>query len=264
MIFLHTTTVKQLHLTENTMSRLILSFVVLLAVAACSGPKDTPVPKDIAAMEAVKPALEKLTPEERELFAGYVMRNTLGAKLGGLFGGKEGPGIPDGMTVGKAIEDQRKFKADRALEEANQAAVKEKLRGESEAAMNIMRKAVTVTLVSKTVNEERGMSGMLLDENFQVTFGYKNNSPKDIAGVKGYVSVKDLFGDEISGFAISNDKTIKSGESITWTGSRSVKYAMGSNKDRKLAELTDDKYKITWEPKVVVFSDGTKLVAVEQ
>ena len=61
------------------MSRLILSFVVLLAVTACSRPKDTPVPKDIAAMEAVKPALEKLTPEERELFAGYVMRNTLGA-----------------------------------------------------------------------------------------------------------------------------------------------------------------------------------------
>ena len=87
------------------MLRLILSFFVALAVAACSGPKDTPVPKDLTAMEAVKPALEKLTTEERELFAGYVMRNTFGAKLGAMFGGKEGPGIPDGMTVGKAIED---------------------------------------------------------------------------------------------------------------------------------------------------------------
>jgi len=246
------------------MSRLILSLIVLLAVSACSGPKDTPVPKDLAAMDAVKPSLEKLTPEERELFAGYVMRNTLGAKLGGLFGGKEGPGIPDGMTVGKAIEDQRKFKADRAVEEAKQAALKEKLSAEREAAMKTMRDAVTVTLVSKAVKEERGMSGMLMDENLQVTFGYRNNSPKEIAGVKGYVSVKDLFGDEISGFAISNDKTIKAGESITWSGSRSVKYAMGSNKDRKLAELTDDKYKVIWEPKVVVFADGTKLEAPEK
>lgn len=246
------------------MSRLILSFFIILVVAACSAPKDTPVPKDLAAMDAVKPALEKLTSEERELFAGYVMRNTFGAKLGAMFGGKEGPGIPDGMTVGKAIEDQRKFKADRALEEAKEAALKEKLRAEREVAMKTMREAVTVTLVSKAVKEERGISGMLMDENLQVTFGYKNNSTKDVAGVKGYVSVKDLFGDEISGFAISNDKTIKAGESITWSGSRSVKYAMGSNKDRKLAELTDDKFKAIWEPKVVVFTDGTKLVAPEQ
>lgn len=105
---------------------------------------------------------------------------------------------------------------------------------------------------------------MLMDENLQVTFGYKNNSAKDIAGVKGYVSVKDLFGDELSGFAISNDTTIKAGETATWTGSRSVKYSMGSNKDRKLAELTDDKYKVIWEPKVVVFADGTKLTAPDQ
>ena len=246
------------------MLRLILSLLTLLAITACSGPKDTPVPKDLAAMESVKPALEKLTPEERELFAGYVMRSTLGAKLSGLFGGKEGPGIPDGMTIGKAIEEQRKFKADRVVEEAKEAALKEKLRAERETAMKTMRDVVTVTLVSKALKEERGMSGMLMDENLQVTFGYKNNSAKDIAGVKGYVSVKDLFGDELSGFAISNDTTIKAGETATWTGSRSVKYSMGSNKDRKLAELTDDKYKVIWEPKVVVFADGTKLTAPDQ
>jgi len=246
------------------MLRLILSLLTLLAITACSGPKDTPVPKDLAAMESVKPALEKLTPEERELFAGYVMRSTLGAKLSGLFGGKEGPGIPDGMTIGKAIEEQRKFKADRVVEEAKEAALKEKLRAERETAMKTMRDVVTVTLVSKALKEERGMSGMLMDENLQVTFGYKNNSAKDIAGVKGYVSVKDLFGDELSGFAISNDTTIKAGETATWTGSRSVKYSMGSNKDRKLAELTDDKYKVIWEPKVVVFADGTKLKAPDQ
>lgn len=246
------------------MLRLVLSFLALLALTACSGPKDTPVPKELAAMESVKPALEKLTPEERELFAGYVMRHTLGAKLGGLFRGKEGPGIPDGMTIGKAIDDQRKFKADRAIEEAKEAALKEKLRADQEAAMKAMRDVVTLTLVSKALKEERGMSGMLMDENLQVTFGYKNNSTKDIAGVKGYVSVNDLFGDEISGFAISNDKTIKAGETVTWTGSRSIKYSMGNNKDRKLAELTDDKYKIVWEPKVVVFTDGTKLVAPDK
>ena len=48
------------------MKRLTLSLLTLLVFAACSGPKDTPVPKDLSAMESVKPALEKLTPEERQ------------------------------------------------------------------------------------------------------------------------------------------------------------------------------------------------------
>ena len=241
----------------------LLVLVPLMALAACSGPRDTPLPRDLEKMESIKPAMEKLTPEERELAAGYIMRHTVGAKLGGLFGGKEGPGIPEGMTLGKAIEEQRKFKADAALEEAKQQALKAKLHAEREAAMKPMLEAVTVTLVSKRIAVERGYSGMVMDENLEVTFGYKNNTAKDISGVKGRVSVKDLFGDEISAFQISNDSTIKAGQTATWTGSRSVRFSMGDNKDRKLAELSDDKYKVVWEPQDIVFADGTKLVLPE-
>lgn len=80
---------------------------------------------------------------------------------------------------------------------------------------------------------------------------------------EGKVSVKDLFGDELSTLQISNDSTIKAGETATWTGSRSVRFSMGDNKDRKLAELSEDKYKIVWEPQAIVFSDGTKLIGPE-
>lgn len=232
---------------------------LLLVLVACSGPKDTPLPHDLEKLDSLKPALEKLTPEERELAAGYIMRVGLGAKMTGIFGGKEGPGIPDGMTIGKAIEEQRKFKADAALEEAKQQALQAKLQAEREAAMKPLREAVTVTLVSKKIVPEYSY-GTLMDENLEVVFGYQNNTDKDIAGVKGYISVRDLFGDELSGFLVSNDDTIKAHQSAAWTGSRSVKYALGDNKDRKLATLDPDKYKVVWEPRVVVFTDGTKLV----
>jgi hypothetical protein len=230
---------------------------------ACGGAKDTPIPREWDKMDAVKPAMEKLSTEERELFAAYVVRHTIGAKMGALFGGKEAPGIPEGMTIGKAIDEQRKFKAEAVLEEAKQHALKAKLQTERDAVLKSMRDAVTVTLVSKRIVDER-MSGMLLNEHLNVTFGYKNNTEKDIAGVKGHVSIKDLFGDEISGFMISNDSTIDAGQTKTWSGSRSVKYSLGHNKDRKLAELGDDKYKVVWEPEVVVFKDGTKLTLPEQ
>lgn len=241
----------------------VLAVAALMALAACSGPKDTPLPRDLEKIESIKPAMEKLTPEERELAAGFIMRHTIGAKIAGLFGGKEGPGIPEGMTLGKAIEEQRKFKADAALEEAKQQALKAKLQTEREAAMKPMLDAVTVTLVSKKIATERGYSGIVMDENLEVTFGYKNNTAKDISGVKGRISVKDLFGDELSAFQISNDSTIQAGQTATWTGSRSVRFSMGNNKDRKLAELSDDKYKVMWEPQAIVFADGTKLVLPE-
>lgn len=237
---------------------LVLAGFVLIA---CGNPKDTAIPRDVTKLETIKPALDKLTQEERELVTAYIVRQELAAKLGGLFGGKAGPGISEGMTIGKALEEQRKFVADAKAEEARQQALKEKLAAEREAALKPMREAVTVTLVSKRVSEDRGMSGMVLDEKLEVTFGYSNNSSKDIAGVKGRVTVKDMFGDEISAFQISNDNTIKAGASSTWTGSRSLRFYMGGNKDRKLAELPDDKYKVDWDPQVIVFSDGTRLAS---
>lgn len=241
---------------------ILLSSIVL---TACSGPKDTLLPRELDKMDTIKPAMEKLTAEERELAAGYIMRHTITAELGGLFGGKEGPGIPEGMTIGEAIEEQRKFKADAAIEEAKQQALKAKLQAEREEAQKQMREAVTVTLISKELAAEHGYSGMVTDENLRVVFGYKNNTDKEVAGVKGYVFIKNLFGEKISGFLISNDTTIPAGQSTTWTVSRSVMFSLlGGNNDRKLAELSEDKYKVVWEPEMIVFKDGTKLTGPKE
>lgn len=234
-------------------------FVACLFLAACNSAKNTPIPQNVENMDALKPAMEDLSPEERDLVAAYILRHTVGAQMRGLMGGGDSSGIPSGMTIGKAIEEQRKFLADQKAEEAKQAALKAALQAKRDAALKVMRDAVTVTLVSKSIQTERGFSGIVMDENLVVVFGYKNNTPKDIAGVKGYISVQDLFGDELSGFAISNDTTIPAGKSTTWTGSRSVRFAMGNNQDRKLADLGDSKFKVVWNPEVIIFSDGTRL-----
>lgn len=236
------------------MRKTIIVAALVLVLSGCNGAKNTEIPTDLQSMDSIKPEMEKLEPEERELVAGYIMRHTIGAAFG-----EKTDGIPKGTTIGAAIDEQRKFIADRKLEEAKQAALKAELEARREAAARQMRDAVTVTLVSKKIEVERGYSGIVMDEHFAASFGYQNNTDKTVAGVKGYLSIKDLFGDEISGFAISNDQTIEPGKSITWKGSRSVKYAIGDNNDRKLAGLDDTKYKVVWEPKMIVFTDGTKL-----
>jgi hypothetical protein len=211
-------------------------------------------------MESIKPQLEKLPQEERDLFAGYAMRHTIGAAMGGLFGMKADP-IPDGMTIGKAIEEQRAFVAQEKQKEAEEKALKEKVQAEQEKAMDEMRKAATVTLVSKNIETETGYSGMVMDEKIVVKIALQNTASKEIAGIKGTLDVIDIFGEEVCGFNFSYDKTLKVGERGTWSGSRSVRFGMNSANDKKCASLPDDKYKLSWKPKMIVFSDGTKLSA---
>ena len=238
----------------------LLGFVLVLG--ACSDPKGTILPTQIDKMETIKPAMEKLSGDERQLLAAYVTRHTLGTAMGGLFGIRADP-IPEGMTIGKAIDEQREFIAKANADEAQQTALKEKMNAERERAMDAMRKVVTVTLLSKKIEVERGYSGIVMDEKLVVSFGYKNNSDKDIAGVKGTVDVRDLFGDELAGFNISNDSTIKAGATSTWTGSRSVQFGMNATNDRKFAALGDDKFQVVWSPKIVVFTDGSRLTSPE-
>lgn len=87
----------------------ILCLVFLLA--ACSGdPHDTRVPADISKWSnVVKPSLQKLTPEERALFSQYVIRHTAGA-ADGYIGSKADP-VPEDLTIGQAIADQRSYMA---------------------------------------------------------------------------------------------------------------------------------------------------------
>lgn len=236
--------------------------LALLLISGCSDPKNTTIPSDLSKIDTLKPVMEKMTEEERTLVTAYILRHTMGSAMATAFGGKADP-IPEGMTIGKAIEEQRQFKEKQKAQEMAEQQLKEKLKAEREKAIGEMRNTVTVTLTEKKLATEYGYSGIAMDEKLNIKIGYKNNTDKEIAGVKGRLTIHDLFGDEISAFQVSNDDAIPAHWTITWSGSRSVKYALGNNKDRKFAELADDKFKQVWEPQSIVFKDGSKLSVPE-
>lgn len=238
------------------MRKLVSLLAIVALLVGCSDPRSTPLPSDLSKLETIKPQVEKLSAEDRELFAKYLMRS---AMKGTMFSGIAG--TTDATTIGQAIDNQKTFVAEATKRAAEEEALKAKAKAEREAAMKVLREIVTVALVSKRVDVERGYSGIEMDRHLNITVAYKNNGAKDIAGVKGALIVRDLFGDDLSTFRISNDDTIKAGSSIIWTGGRSLRFSMGSNKDSKFAELADDKYKVEWEPEAIVFTDGTRLPA---
>jgi hypothetical protein len=91
------------------------------------------------------------------------------------------------MTLGKAIEEQRKFKADAALEEGKQQALKAKLQAEREAAMKPMLEAIAHLVSKKIIHRARlqrdgygrkPRSNLRLQEQHRETFpGSKEESP---------------------------------------------------------------------------------------
>lgn len=89
--------------------RIFSVFCFALLLVACGDHHDTRVPADISKWrDSVKPSLQKLTPDEQVLFAQYVRRHTILADEVGLNGDKADP-IPEGMTIGRAIEEQRNY-----------------------------------------------------------------------------------------------------------------------------------------------------------
>lgn len=102
----------------------VLWFALLLV--ACGDPHDTKVPTDIRKWSAtVKPSLEQLKPEEKVLFAQYAIRHTVGSAMAGMIGDKADP-IPEGITIGQAIEEQRNYIAQKQVKESEEKALKDK------------------------------------------------------------------------------------------------------------------------------------------
>lgn len=100
--------------------RIISVLCCTLLLVACGDPHDTKVPADISRWSStVKPALQKLTPEERILFTDYVRRHTILTDEVGLHGDKADP-IPKGMTLGRAISEQRDYIAREKVKEPGQ------------------------------------------------------------------------------------------------------------------------------------------------
>lgn len=98
--------------------RIFFIFCLVLLLIACGDPHNTKVPADFSKWNTtVKPALQKLTPRDQELFTQYVRRHMILADEVGLYGDKADP-IPEGMTLGKAIEEQRNYIARQQAEES--------------------------------------------------------------------------------------------------------------------------------------------------
>lgn len=233
----------------------LVVLVVAGLLAGCEKPEQIVIPADSSKWEeTLKPAIQSLPESDRALLAGYLLRSKM-----------KGDEAAIGITVAGAIESQKswqieqeKIKAAEQVRKEEERQLRDEMQAKKQAMEKEMKDAVSVTVVKKSVVPEWGASGrVLVDEHLNVEFGYRNNTEKDIRGVKGLIVVKDMFGDVLSEFLVSNDTPIPAGEAVTWKGSRSVKYGRNETNDRNFSELPEDAYTVDWSPRIIIFSDGT-------
>lgn len=239
--------------------RPIIAVIALALLAACSDPRSTPLPHDLSQLESIKPAMDKLSEEERQLVVAYITRHTMASMLGGLFGAKKNDPIPPDTTIGKAIEAQRAFQTERAAAEAKQKAKEAAAKAEADALLASLRSAISTELFHKEIIVERGRSGAELNKHATAGFWFTNHTEKPIAAFKGVIEIEDLLGDKVTGLQVSSSETIDPGKKSIWVWSRSLIFGFNTDEYQKFGNMDESKFRVIWKPQAIVFSDGSKL-----
>jgi hypothetical protein len=230
---------------------------LLFVISACGDPLDHKVPTDPAQWKQdtdFTGAIEKLPDEQKAHLRSYLMRAGMAEAFGGTF--------PD-TTIGEAIQSQKDFQVKKAEEAkaeeeetARQVAVVQAAEAKRQKALEKARKALTVAVTSISFVKANFRRGTYQD-TFALRIALKNNAAKGMNGVKGTVVFADMFGDEIKRVTLSVDDPIPTGEQVIWSGS--LAYNQFMDEDTKLRSTELSKMKISWEPEVYLFADGTSM-----
>lgn len=238
------------------MKKLAIVITTVLALTGCSKATDTVIPSDMSTWDKeLSPAIKKLSEEDRKLFAGYVVR----AKMGGLFS-KENQDIPLGMTIGDAIQEEKKRIAEQEKQAAEAAALKAKIEAERAEVVKAINEVATVTLLSKAQLSSNYQIGRYSDYQ-QFKIGVKNKSEKDIIGVSGEIEFIDVFDKTVGSVTFKISEKIKPNGTYTWVGGRD--YNRYRDTHKAVWNLDEGKYTTRFIPSAIIFSDGTRLVAPE-
>lgn len=229
--------------------RLALVALITLAAAACGSPKNKAV-TDADKEQVIEEVAEslRLTAEEKQLFASFMMRASASSALGGLLGANTPKVTYSGKTVGQIIEEEGAFQAQRKAEEAKRARLAAEAKARLAALATEFNKALTVAVFAKRPVEVSFMQYTYLK------LVAENTSGKDIRGFTGRLRIRDMFGDELQDAHVKATEPIKAGAKRTW------EELVDDSRIRK-ASLKNLKFE--WTPEQVLFADGSQLGPVE-
>jgi hypothetical protein len=234
------------------MRRLLIAALAVLA--ACGGIKDQPLTE--RTMDRVRESKD-LTEQDRTLLAGYMARTAWDRV-------QKGDSTPDffdpDVTVGEAIEAQRRHVHADSVRRAGEDRAADQARQRREADLARARSAVSVTVSAKRNLPSDANAGRY--SNVAVlTVGVANTGDQPVTGVKGRLVVRDLFDDEIIALEYKHDDPLAPGARAQ--AERFYEINRYIEDHGRFYQTDFEKMKVAWEPQVILFADGTRLDVAE-
>lgn len=230
-------------MTHVSGKRAALSVVIgLLVLTGCSDPKNYQVKK--LTEEQKKEIGQKLSADEGQKLAAWMMRNAIG--------GKE---TPDGVTIAQALKDQDAWIVKRKDEDAKIEELRKRVAAERQAKQEEFVKLLSVAVVGMRHSTGKYDQRMVL-----LDVAFENRSEKDIAGVKGVLKIADMFGDKVMNIGWAFDQGVNAGKTTVERGS-GVKINQFIDSDMALWNSESGKLKYSFDVEKVIFKDGTSVEA---
>jgi len=215
---------------------LLIGFVVLMF--SCSSPMDKKYNEETAKddFEVIR---SKLDTTELMLLAGSMIRLKLQDEN------------LEKMTYAEILDNGKKWKAEQEEMEAEQKALAEKATMEEAERRQRLNKSVMVSCY------EKGYAEVDYQDYITYKFIIQNKSDKGIRAIKGSITFTNLFDDEISSLSFVYDQPIEAGREVNWNATTDYNQFKDEDQALKNKDLRD--LKVVWEPKKIIFEDGTTL-----
>jgi hypothetical protein len=200
-------------------------------------------------MEQLKDS-KGLTLEEMGLLTASQMRRAAAKALGGT------EPIFVGKTIGEVIADEKKWRDEQKKKEEEEKRLAAEAKAKEDALAAQLREAVSLTVFDKGFVPSNPSAGRF-DDYITVKTAYENKSGKDIRAFRGVVRFTDLFDKQIYATAITIDDPLPAGQKGTWNGV--IDYNQFDDDDRALRNAEMQNMKIVWQPRSILFADGSAL-----
>lgn len=161
-------------------------------------------------------------------------------------------------TVAQIISDERSFEAEKASEEAQAEKLVADARAKKAALDRQLRSALSVGLVSKGYHEADYMN-QDYQSKILVTLILKNRGTKAIRSFKGITHFENSVGDDIQAIPLVYEHGLAPSASSLYDGT--FDFNQYEQSEVRLKEADIRNVHLRWEPQLIIFQDGSRLVA---
>jgi len=228
------------------------AFVVCALLLGGCDPKNVKISSDPDRWGELESEIKELIESDQRLFEQYMARHVVGVAFN-----NGSAGIPADMTIGKAIEEQKKVRI--VQDSMSSGAV---VAGGSSLISRADIEREINNAIKVTIREPRIVPEDVGRRRFSDWFGMsvdvRNQSGKTISGIKGAVVFEDVFGGTVSQIDLQLNEEIRAKSNGTFTSYG--KYLNRYNKsDIRLRDADFAKLRVKFVPEIIAFSDGTRL-----